>query len=71
MGQKFYTLDGAKALKEYSLSTAYDISTSTVTHTITNVGASNGNDSPTAFYIKPDGTRLWIEIMTIFYMYGT
>ena len=59
-GTKFYTLDGAKALKEYSLSTAYDISTSTVTHTITNVGASNGNDSPTAFYIKPDGTRLWI-----------
>lgn len=58
-GTKFYTLDASDRLREYSLSTPYDISTYTSTSFLL-TGGSNGNDNPLGMYFKPDGTRLWI-----------
>lgn len=58
-GTKFYTLDASDRLREYSLSTPYDISTYSSTSFLL-TGGSNGNDNPLGMYFKPDGTRLWL-----------
>lgn len=57
-GTKMYTLsDASNGIDEWALSTAWDVTTASWTaFTSTN----SQDTTPTSFFFKPDGTRLWV-----------
>jgi DNA-binding beta-propeller fold protein YncE len=57
-GTKMYTLsDASNGIDEWALSTAWNITTASWTA----FTSTNSQDAiPTAFFFKPDGTRLWV-----------
>jgi len=59
-GTKLYTIDNYpdQFIKEYTLSTAWDHTTATLTHTIDL--SSIMDFGPFAFHLKPDGTRIYM-----------
>ena len=57
-GTKMYTLgDGSNGIDEWALSTAWDVTTASWTAF---TSTSSQDTTPTSFFFKPDGTRLWV-----------
>ena len=57
-GTKMYTLgDGSNGIDEWALSTAWDVTTASFTAF---TSTSSQDTTPTSFFFKPDGTRLWV-----------
>ena len=57
-GTKMYTLgDTGNGIDEWALSTAWDVTTASWTAF---TSTSSQDTTPTSFFFKPDGTRLWV-----------
>lgn len=60
-GSKFYSINlSDDNMRQYSLTTAYDVTSGITYDGNENFNTNGGNTGPIGFYWKPDGTTLWI-----------
>mgnify|MGYP001190785114 CR=1 FL=1 len=60
-GSKFYSMNlSDDNMRQYSLTTAYDVSSGITYDGLENFNSNGGNSAPIGFEWKPDGSTLWI-----------